>query len=143
MLDSVKTPFNECIEQLKKAVKLDPYFVEFYEWAKANNVPIVVLSSGMIPIISALLENLLGHKPEDLHIVANDVVSRDGKDINSEAGWEIQFHDDRYICSQVLQCKDHQELIRLSQSFRPRQVLGDQAVRCAAHRRTPYPAVCR
>ncbi|RMJ24948.1 hypothetical protein PHISP_04184 [Aspergillus sp. HF37] len=97
MLDSVKTPFNECIDQLKKAVKLDPYFVEFYEWAKANNVPIVVLSSGMIPIISALLENLLGYKPEDLHIVANDVVSRDGKDINSEAGWEIQFHDDSHF----------------------------------------------
>lgn len=95
MLDSVKTPFNECIEELLKTVKLDPYFAEFYEWAKANNVPIVVLSSGMIPIIRALLENLLGHKAEHLHIVANDVQSRGGKDINSEDGWEIKYHDDR------------------------------------------------
>lgn len=96
MLDSVKTPINECIEGLLKSVKLDPYFVEFYEWARANNVPVVVLSSGLIPIISALFENLLGHKPEHLHIIANDVQSRDGKDINSEGGWAIKFHDDRY-----------------------------------------------
>lgn len=95
MLDSVKTPFNECIDRLLDAVKLDPYFIEFYEWAKTNNVPIVVLSSGLVPIISALLEKLLGHKPENLHVVANDVQSRDGKDINSEGGWQIKFHDDR------------------------------------------------
>lgn len=95
MLDSVKTPFNECIDELLKTIKLDPYFGEFYEWAKANNVPIVVLSSGMIPIIRALLEKLLGHKAEHLYIVANDVQSRDGKDINSEGGWQIKYHDDR------------------------------------------------
>lgn len=98
MLDSVKTPFNECIEQLLKAVKLDPHFLEFYEWAKANNIPIVVLSSGMIPVIRALLENLLGQSPDEyLYIVANDVQSRGGKDINSENGWEIKFHDDRWV----------------------------------------------
>lgn len=97
MLDSVKTPFNECIDLLLKTVKLDPYFVEFYEWAKANNVPIVVLSSGMIPVISALLEKLLGGKPDHLHVVANDVQSRDGKDINTEGGWMIKYHDDSHF----------------------------------------------
>lgn len=98
MLDSVKTPFNECIGQLKKNMKLDPYFVEFYNWAKENNVPIVVLSSGMTPIISALFEALLGHKPDEhLQIVANDVESRDGKDINTEGGWQIKYHDDSHF----------------------------------------------
>ncbi|GAB1209306.1 hypothetical protein APSETT445_008078 [Aspergillus pseudonomiae] len=98
MLDSVKVPFNECIEQLKKNMQLDPYFIEFYHWSKQNNVPIVVLSSGMTPVISALFETLLGHKPDDhLVIVANDVESRDGKDINTEGGWQIKYHDDSHF----------------------------------------------
>lgn len=96
MLDSIKTPYNECIEYLKKNMKLDPYFVEFYKWSRENNVPIVVLSSGMVPVISALFETLLGGEPDDhLYIVANQVESRDGKDINSEGGWQIKYHDDR------------------------------------------------
>ncbi|KAE8148308.1 hypothetical protein BDV25DRAFT_131356 [Aspergillus avenaceus] len=98
MLDSVKNPFNECIEILQKNIKLDPYFLEFYNWARENNVPIVVLSSGMVPVISALFETLLGHKPGDhLHIVANDVESRDGKDINTEGGWQIKYHDESHF----------------------------------------------
>ncbi|KAL2215974.1 putative phosphoserine phosphatase [Thermoascus aurantiacus ATCC 26904] len=97
MLDSVKTPFNECIRILKENMELDPYFVDFYNWAKENNVPIVVLSSGMAPVISALLETLLGHKPENLTIVANDVESRDGKDINTEGGWQIKYRDDSHF----------------------------------------------
>ena len=97
MLDSIKTPFDECIRILCENMKLDPYFAEFYFWAKENNVPIVILSSGMIPIIHALLVNFLGHEPDNIQIVANDVRSRDGKDINTEGGWEIVYHDDRYI----------------------------------------------
>lgn len=95
MLNSVDTPLNECIDVLLKKMKLDPHFVEFYEWAGANNVPIIVLSSGLIPIISALLEKLLGHKPgPHLHIVANDAQSRNGKDINDVGGWEVKYLDD-------------------------------------------------
>ncbi|EAW10699.1 putative Phosphoserine phosphatase [Aspergillus clavatus NRRL 1] len=98
MLDSVKTPFNECIKTLQENMKLDPHFVEFYYWAKENNVPIVVLSSGMKPIISALFETLLGHKTDDhLYIVSNDVESRDGKDINTEGGWQIKYHDESHF----------------------------------------------
>lgn len=96
MLGSIKTPYDQCIDTLLKNMKLDPFFEKFYYWAKENNVPIVILSSGMRPIISALLEKFLGHKPGDhLHIVSNDVVSRDGKDINSEGGWQIIYHDER------------------------------------------------
>ena len=97
MLDSINTPFNECLEILKKNMRLDPHFSEFYYWAKENNVPIVVLSSGMVPVIETLLETLLGHKIDDhLTIVANNVESRDGKDINTPNGWQIKYHDDRY-----------------------------------------------
>lgn len=98
MLESIKTPYDECIEILKKNMKLDPYFEEFYYWAEKNNVPIVILSSGMRPIISALLEKFLGHEPKShLTIVCNEVIPRDGKDINSEGGWQIKYHDERWV----------------------------------------------
>ncbi|ODH45649.1 hypothetical protein GX48_08272 [Paracoccidioides brasiliensis] len=70
MLDSVK-PFNECIRILLESVQLDPHFVEFYDWSK-----------------------LLGHEPDNIQIVANEVASRDGKDIHFEGGWHIAYHDD-------------------------------------------------
>jgi 2,3-diketo-5-methylthio-1-phosphopentane phosphatase len=97
MLDSIPHPFDECKEVLKKNMKLDPHFIEFYHWAKDHNVPIVVLSSGMKPIISTLFESLLGHKPDNLDIVANDVESRDGRDINTSHGWQIKYHDDSHF----------------------------------------------
>jgi 2,3-diketo-5-methylthio-1-phosphopentane phosphatase len=77
MLDTWKLPFPEVIEILKKSIKLDPHFKTFVEWAKANDVPIVVLSSGMVPVIHALLENLLGvEETKDIEIVANGVQER-------------------------------------------------------------------
>ncbi|KAA8644567.1 putative Phosphoserine phosphatase [Aspergillus tanneri] len=98
MLDSIKAPYDECIEVLLKNIKMDPYFLEFYNWAKENNVPIVIMSSGMIPIIRALMEKFLGQALDDhLHIVANSVESRDGKDINTEGGWQIKYHDDSHF----------------------------------------------
>ncbi|PGH31791.1 hypothetical protein GX50_05457 [[Emmonsia] crescens] len=97
MLDSVKTPFNECIRILLENMELDPHFTEFYNWARAHNVPIVILSSGMVPIIHALLVKLLGHEPDNIQIVANQVASRDGKAINSEGGWQIVYHDDSHF----------------------------------------------
>ncbi|KAL1955736.1 hypothetical protein VTO42DRAFT_8134 [Malbranchea cinnamomea] len=97
MLESVKTPFNECIRILCENMQLDPYFAEFYYWAKEHNVPIVILSSGMVPIIHALLVKLLGHEPDNIQIVANQVGSKNGRDINSEDGWEIVYHDDSHF----------------------------------------------
>lgn len=96
MLDSVKTPFDKCLEILLQNITLDPGFKEFYEWARENNVPIVILSGGMVPVIRALLAHLLGQEAADtLQIVSNDVAPRDGKSINDEGGWQIVFHDDR------------------------------------------------
>ncbi|KAJ9363375.1 hypothetical protein DTO280E4_2783 [Paecilomyces variotii] len=94
MLESINTPFDECIQILKTHMKLDPGFKAFYEWAKEHNVPIVILSSGMIPIIKALIEVMLGPETDNITIVANEVESRNGKDINSEGGWQIKYHDD-------------------------------------------------
>jgi 2,3-diketo-5-methylthio-1-phosphopentane phosphatase len=95
MMDSVKTPYDQCIKTLCENIKLDPYFKEFYQWARQNNVPVVVLSSGMVPIIRALLVHLVGEDADDIQIVSNDVAPRDGKSINDEGGWQIVFHDER------------------------------------------------
>ncbi|KAI5308925.1 hypothetical protein KEM55_004510 [Ascosphaera atra] len=99
MLESVNTPFDECIKILTKNMALDPHFAEFYHWSKSAGVPIVVLSSGMLPIIKALFTSFLGFEPDynHLHIVANDVTPREGKtedDINTPGGWTIKYHDD-------------------------------------------------
>lgn len=96
MLQHIDTPFDQCIDILKKNMKLDPGFKAFYEWAKEHNVPIVILSSGMIPIIRALIEVMLGEETDNLTIVANEVEGRNGKDINDVGGWQIRYRDDRY-----------------------------------------------
>ncbi|KZF19382.1 phosphoserine phosphatase [Xylona heveae TC161] len=100
MLDSIKHPFNECVQTLVDNIKLDPHFNDFYKWALEHNVPVVVLSSGMVPIIRALLEHLVGPDAAKIQIISNDVKPRkiDGKIPedweNKEAAWEIEYHDD-------------------------------------------------
>ena len=97
MMDSISLPFDQCIKTLVDNIVLDPYFKEFYEWSRANNVPIVVLSGGMQPVIKALLEHLVGEGAEHIQIVSNDVAPREGKNINEEGGWQIVFHDERWV----------------------------------------------
>ncbi|KAF8586623.1 hypothetical protein K439DRAFT_1408551 [Ramaria rubella] len=86
MLQSVPNTFDECKEILKKNIELDPGFKDFYKWAKSNDIPVIIVSSGMAPLIRAVLSNLIGEDDaKDIEIISNDVkVSPDGK-------WEIQF----------------------------------------------------
>jgi 2,3-diketo-5-methylthio-1-phosphopentane phosphatase len=97
MLDSINAPFQQCIDVLLQNITLDEGFKEFFVWARENNVPIVILSGGMEPIIRALLENYLGkEEAETLQIVSNNVVARPGRSIDEAGGWTIVYHDDRY-----------------------------------------------
>ena len=74
MINSVKTPINESLDILKANIELDPGFKETFEWAQSNDIPIVVVSSGMEPIIKALLTKLLGADAvSKIDIVANAV----------------------------------------------------------------------
>lgn len=74
MLESIPTPFPECIDYLLKHVSLDPGFKDFFEWCDAQGIPVVVVSSGMTPIISALLEKLVGPEAvSKIEIMANSV----------------------------------------------------------------------
>ncbi|QIW98981.1 hypothetical protein AMS68_004499 [Peltaster fructicola] len=97
MMDSVTAPYPECIDLLVKNIKLDPYFNEYFQWSLKNNIPTVVVSSGMEPIIRAILKNLVGPDHDKLDIVSNDVAARAGKTIEEKGGWEIKFHDDSHF----------------------------------------------
>ncbi|KAF9461728.1 HAD-like domain-containing protein [Collybia nuda] len=89
MLESVNEnghTFEQCKETLRRDIKLDSGFKEFYAWCKSNDVPVIIVSSGMAPLIRAVLSNLVGDEAaNEIEIIANDVaVHPDGK-------WEIKF----------------------------------------------------
>ncbi|PVH79758.1 hypothetical protein DL98DRAFT_460519 [Cadophora sp. DSE1049] len=95
LLDGVKLPWEKCIAALLENITLDEGFREFYTFAHANNIPVVVLSGGMEPIIRALLSHLLGeYEASKLPILSNDVVARPGKSLADEGGWKIIYRDD-------------------------------------------------
>jgi len=91
MIDSVsaKHSFDECRQIVKDNIKLDQGFKDFLDWAKSAQVPVVIVSSGMVPIIRAIFENLVGKEDADrIEIVANDV------DLSKGSGpgqWTIQY----------------------------------------------------
>ncbi|EWC47959.1 putative phosphatase [Drechslerella stenobrocha 248] len=88
MLASVTTPLPECIEILKQKIPLDPGFKTFYTWCKAHNIPVIIVSSGMLPIIKALLVSYLGDaEAEDLKIYANDVA------YSPDGSWNVAYRD--------------------------------------------------
>ncbi|CAX43923.1 conserved hypothetical protein [Candida dubliniensis CD36] len=87
MLASINKPFDECIEILLQNVQLDPGFKDFYQYCQSKGIPIIVISSGMKPIIYALLEKLIGQEAiKTIDIISNDV-RVDGDN------WEIVFKD--------------------------------------------------
>jgi len=88
MLDSVavKHPFEECKEVLKNNITLDSGFRDFFKWCKAHDVPVVIVSSGMEPLIRAVLSNLIGDE-DAAHI---DIVSNHVKEL-PDGKWEIQY----------------------------------------------------
>jgi len=97
MMVSITKPYDYCIEHLYKHVKLDPYFSEFLDWSLANNVPIVILSSGLIPVIRAVLEHQLGkERANKIDIIANHLVTDKSQkhDCWNEGGWGFAFRDE-------------------------------------------------
>ena len=96
MLDTWNMPFSRVLQILSENIKLDPHFKDFMTWARANDVPVVVLSSGMIPVLRMLLKQLVGEELiKDIEIIANDTRTIPPKNSLNEAnGWTIKFHDD-------------------------------------------------
>lgn len=98
MINSWKVSLSEMISILEDNITMDPYFKDFVIWAKAHDVPVVVVSSGMTPVIAALLKKMLGQELfKDIEVVANGVrLVQPGQSFDKRAteGWNIDFHDD-------------------------------------------------
>ncbi|KAF7364172.1 hypothetical protein MSAN_01076500 [Mycena sanguinolenta] len=89
MLESIVAnghSFEECKEVLRKNIKLDSGFKDFNSWCKANDIPVVIVSSGMAPSIRAVLSNLDDEEAANaIDIIANDV------EIHPDGKWNIKF----------------------------------------------------
>ncbi|KAI0676188.1 HAD-like domain-containing protein [Trametes maxima] len=89
MLESVSAnghTFEECKEVLKKNILLDVGFKDFYSYCKAHDIPIVIISSGMAPLIRAVLSSLIGEDDaRAIEIVSNEV------DVRPDGSWEIKY----------------------------------------------------
>lgn len=71
-------------------ITLDPGFETFYHWCKARGIPLIIVSSGMAPIIRAVLEKLVGvEQASEIEIIANDVKFTDPEGKGDT--WEIVF----------------------------------------------------
>ncbi|KIO26071.1 hypothetical protein M407DRAFT_243868 [Tulasnella calospora MUT 4182] len=80
MLESVNMPLDECIKLLKQNIQIDPTFKKFYEWCKTHAVPLVIVSSGMEPIIRAVFESTVGVESSEVDIICNSIkVNENGK----------------------------------------------------------------
>ncbi|KAI0659964.1 HAD-like domain-containing protein [Cubamyces menziesii] len=89
MLESVVAnghSFEECKEVLKQNISLDPGFKDFYRYCKEHDIPVVIISSGMAPLIRAVLSKLIGEEEaKEIEIVSNEV------DIHPDGKWEIKY----------------------------------------------------
>lgn len=96
MIDSWQVSLSEMIDILEKTITLDPHFKTFVHWAKEHQVPIIVVSSGMVPVIQALLKKLLGEElMKDIEVVANGYsLVPPLNDMSKKGGWNIRFRDD-------------------------------------------------
>lgn len=88
MLESIKTPFPECIDYLKKNVQLTPASKRF----TTGRPPETFHRCRVLrhdPIIRALLETLVGEEAANtIPIVSNDINFKD------DGSWAIQFRDE-------------------------------------------------
>ncbi|KAL6938155.1 hypothetical protein ACO0RG_004695 [Hanseniaspora osmophila] len=90
MLESIDKPFDECVQILHDNITLDPGFTKTFQYCEKNDIPLIIISSGMKPIIRSLLGKLIGEeKANKIPIMSNDV-KIDPKD-NSK--WEIVYKD--------------------------------------------------
>jgi len=80
MLESVNanTTFEDAKARVTEAIALDGGFKPFLEWAKTVDMPIVIVSSGMVPVISSIFSNLVGkEEAAKIEIIANNATVLD------------------------------------------------------------------
>ncbi|KAH9933028.1 HAD-like domain-containing protein [Fomitopsis serialis] len=78
--------FEYCKEELVKHIILDSGFQEFNRYCDSTGIPVVIISSGMAPLIRAVLSNLVGEEDASkIDIVSNEII------IHPDGKWEIQY----------------------------------------------------
>ncbi|KAI9431951.1 HAD-like domain-containing protein [Lactarius indigo] len=88
MLESVSKnghSFEECKQVLKDNIKLDSGFKEFFQYCKSQDIPVIIVSSGMEPLIRAILSNLVGDDANDIEIISNSV------EVHKDGSWNIKY----------------------------------------------------
>ncbi|KAH9029978.1 HAD-like domain-containing protein [Lactarius pseudohatsudake] len=88
MLESVSKnghSFEECMQVLKDNIKLDSGFKEFFQYCKSQDIPVIIVSSGMEPLIRAILSNLVGDDANDIEIISNSV------EVHKDGSWNIKY----------------------------------------------------
>ena len=76
---------NTYLSDLHLDISLDPGFKDFYQFSKANDIPVIIVSSGMEPTIRAVLSNLLGEHEKEIHVISNDV------DLHPDGTWSVKY----------------------------------------------------
>lgn len=76
--------FEFCKNAVANNIKVDDTFKGFYEFCETNDIPVVIVSSGMEPIIRAVLNRHLASL-DGIQIVSNQVKMYD------DGHWEIQY----------------------------------------------------
>ncbi|KAI0039090.1 hypothetical protein FA95DRAFT_1550906 [Auriscalpium vulgare] len=88
MLESVSAnghSFEECKQVLKDNITLDPGFRDFFKYCKSQDIPVIIVSSGMEPLIRAVISNLIGDDANDIEIISNHV------DLHDDGKWSIKY----------------------------------------------------
>ncbi|GAA5978173.1 hypothetical protein JCM11641_001124 [Rhodosporidiobolus odoratus] len=78
--------FESVKKYLVEHITLDEGFKSCNDWCKEHDLPVVIVSSGMKPIIQAILTNLVGEADAaKIDIIANDVELLEG------GKWKIKY----------------------------------------------------
>ncbi|KAL4079731.1 HAD-like domain-containing protein [Scleroderma citrinum] len=89
MLESVVEnghTLEHCKQVLKQNIKLDPGFRDFYRYCKSMDIPVVIVSSGMEPVIRAVLSvQVTPEEAAEIDIISNDV------DVHPDGTWSIKY----------------------------------------------------
>lgn len=131
---------EQCIDFQCKHIELDPHFVTFYHWAKTSNIPVIILSGGLRPLILALLTKLLG--PEEaaaVELISNDVEftgDDNKKESDGQRNWKVTFHDASDLgCDKAAQIEKYTTKYRgLTDAERPALLFAGDGITdmCAA-----------
>jgi hypothetical protein len=62
MWDSLRVPFEDGFELLQKELEIDPGFREFHQFCVDNDIDFNVISAGLKPILSRVLDVFLGEE---------------------------------------------------------------------------------